>query len=116
MPSSESHRPSASVDSRAIAQADRLAFDAFMGDVHDLAKAVDPLLAGILKNSETPSASAKPWTGSRKRGLELCLKMLRYARVEVSKSDEGRRLDLGIDYVSGEIARLDQSAGERADN
>lgn len=79
--------------------------DAFIHDILEVSNTVAPELAEILGASGV-QPGRQPWVGDRSRGLELCLRMMRYARVEVVKGDDGDRLDLGIAHVESELARL----------
>lgn len=82
------------------------AFASFVAEIADLARSVDPAL-GVLLTGQS-AAPSKRWDGGDRRGLELCLKMLRYARDEVARGDEGKRLDRCIEHVVARLDRLEE--------
>lgn len=81
-------------------------YAAFVAEIADLARSVDPALASLL-TGEASSAPTRRWSGGERRGLELCLRMLTYARDEVARGDEGVRIDHCIRHVTARLAELD---------
>lgn len=86
--------------------AEEASLEAFVLDIVDLASSVDHELADILCDGHAPNAAKKPWTGGRRRGLELCLSMLGYAREEVARGEPAARLDHAEAHVRYELAKI----------
>lgn len=79
---------------------------AFMAEIADVARAVDARLAEILENGSQHETRGAPWKGERRRGLELCLSMLRYARTEFASAEERERLDAAVARVEQQLRAL----------
>lgn len=77
-----------------------------MAEIAEVARSVDMPLAEILATGTRSGGQATPWTGERRRGLELCLSMLRYARTEFNSADERERLETAVARVEQQLRAL----------
>lgn len=82
-------------------------YRAFLDQVTDLARSVDPKLA-ILLGDNGPILSVRPWTGDRRRGLELCLSMLRYAHAEAEKDSDIARIEGAMAHVMDVLGDIER--------
>lgn len=82
-----------------------MSLESFVAEIRDLARSIDPVLARRL-GDEAPVPPLKRWRGDRRRGLELCLRMLCYARDELSASEaDAARFEDAIDHLRGALSR-----------
>lgn len=91
------------VSAAAVRDDSRDVMRTFVADAHVVARAADPMLAGLLEGIIGHGASEDTgtgWRGERRDGLELCRRLLTYLRQDVSD----RRLDVSLGYIAGELA------------
>lgn len=84
---------------------------AFLAEIAELARSVEPPVADLLQSGRS-SEPARPWTRSRRHGLEVCLSMLRYIREDAARGDIEQRLDSAIAHIERQL-ELDDEPAER---
>lgn len=81
-----------------------MSLESFVAEIRDLARSIDPTLARHL-GDEAPAPPLKRWRGDHRRGLELCLRMLCYARDELSASAaDAAQFEQAIDYLRAALS------------
>lgn len=100
-----------SKDGHAGGDAPPSSFDGFMSEIAGLARTLAPEIGEMLDPDGRVRAAA--WSGSRDRGLRLCLSMLRYARAELATEAEVEGLDRAIARVETELL-IEQSLADRS--